>query len=530
MPSSAVEPDLIAVPVDVGTPDAGTTKACTTKPSSLWRSVFSFPAMLFGWIVLVVVRLAERDVPDTDIWWHLRNAQFLLTHHALPNFDAYSYTVAGHPWLNHEWLAEIPYYLAWRAFGLEGIEVLMLVLIEAIFLGVLYLCYQRGGHIKASVLACWIALLLGTINFGPRTILFGYACLVPFLIILERYRSRGQAPLWVLPPLFCLWINLHGSWTLGMVILAIFIASGLVGGRWGSVGAARWTRGELYRLIAVFAACCAAVFVNPYGYRLVLYPLDIAVHQPLNMSSVQEWSATDFHSVRGVIILLLLGALFAAALRGRYRWRLSDLAIMAFAFYSGIMHERLLFLLGVVAAPVIAEMADFVPTYQREIDKPWLNALILAGILAFVGYRFPTQAGLAQQVAAEYPADAASYLETHPPQGRVLNYYEWGGYLGWKDPDLKVFVDSRVDIFEYAGVFKDYLDLIGLHDPLKILDDYRIRYVLLPNNYPLASFLQANAQWKVAYRDGISVLFERMGPVPAGPSKDARPHRVIASW
>jgi len=525
MSSPTVEPDLVSLPVETGTQDA-----CATKPDSLLRNIFSFPAMLFGWIVLVVVRLAERNLPDPDIWWHLRNAQFLLAHHALPNFDSYSYTVAGRPWLNHEWLAEIPYYLAWRVFGLEEIEVLMLVLIEAIFLGVLYLCYQRSGQIKASVLACWIALLLGTINFGPRTILFGYACLVPFLTILERYRSRGQAPLWVLPPLFCLWINLHGSWTLGMVILAIFIASGLVGGRWGAVEATRWTRSQLYRLVGVFAACCAAVFVNPYGYRLVLYPLDIVVHQPLNMSSVQEWSATDFHSARGVIVLLLLGALLAAALRGRYRWRLSDLLIIAFAFYSGVMHERLLFLLGVVAAPVIAEMSDFVPPYQREIDKPWLNALILAGILAFVGYRFPTQAGLAQQVAGEYPAGAVSYLETHPPQGRMLNYYEWGGYLGWKDPELKVFVDSRVDIFEYAGVFKDYLDLIGLHDPLKTLDDYRIRYVLLPNTYPLASFLQANGQWRVDYRDGLSVLFERVGPVPAGPPKDAMPRPVIEAW
>jgi hypothetical protein len=109
MPLSTLEPDLIATPVKTRAQDA-----CTTKPSSLWRNVFSFPAMLFAWIVLVVVRLAERDLPDTDIWWHLRNAQFLLTHHALPNFDAYSYTVAGHPWLNHEWLSEIPYYLALR--------------------------------------------------------------------------------------------------------------------------------------------------------------------------------------------------------------------------------------------------------------------------------------------------------------------------------------------------------------------------------------------------------------------------------
>ena len=234
------------------------------------RAVFSFPAMLFGWIVLVAARFAENDLRDPDIWWHLRNARFLLANHRLPNVDTYSFTVAGHPWLNHEWLAEVPYYLAWRAFGLQGVQILMVVLIEAIFLGVFYLCYQRSRRSKASALACWLALVLGTVNFGPRTILFGYACLVPLLIILERFRSRGQGPLWLLPPLFCLWINLHGSWTLGMFILGIFIASGLAGGRWGAVEATRWTRAERRRLIAAFAFSCAALFVNPYGYRLVL--------------------------------------------------------------------------------------------------------------------------------------------------------------------------------------------------------------------------------------------------------------------
>jgi len=83
------------------------------------RVAFSFPVMLAAWNVWVVVRLAEWNLPDVDIWWHLRNAQYLFTHHQLPNIDTYSFTVAGQPWMNHEWLGEIPYYLAWRAFGLE---------------------------------------------------------------------------------------------------------------------------------------------------------------------------------------------------------------------------------------------------------------------------------------------------------------------------------------------------------------------------------------------------------------------------
>jgi hypothetical protein len=492
--------------------------------SRAFARVFSFPVMLMAWIVVVVVRLAENNLPDVDLWWHLRNAQTLLTLHHLPTIDTYSFTVAGHPYMNYEWLAELPYYLAWRAFGLEGIEAVMLVLLEAIFLGVLYLCYQRSGHIKASILACWFAVFLGTVNFGPRTVLFGYACLVAMLIILERFRARGRAPLWALPLLFCLWINLHGSWALGMVIFALWIASGLVGGEWGHVVAERWTSKQLRQLLVAFGASCAALFANPYGYRLVLYPLDMALRQRLNIAFISEWQSIDLHSPRGKATLLILAGLFVAALASRYRWRLSDVALLLFAFYAGLTYERFLFLAGIVVAPMAAEMLHFVPSYRREIDKPWLNAAVLGVVAALVIYQFPGPATLEQQTGAQYPAEVIPYLQAHPLSGRALNFYSWGGYLEWKDPDLKVFIDSRVDIYEYAGVFKDYVN------PVEVLDDYHIRYVLFPNQHQFIYLLRRNPDWKVLFSGPVATLLERVGPMPSGPAKDPASTPVAPAW
>ena len=494
------------------------------------RMAFSFPVMLMAWIVLVVVRLAEKDLPVLDLWVHLRNAQYLFAHHQLPNFDTYSFTVAGHPWMNAEWLAEIPYYLAWRAFGLEGVEILMLLVLECIFLGVLYLCYRRTGHIKASILACWIAVFLGTINFGPRTVLFGYVYLVILLTVLDRFRTRGRAPLWVLPPLFCLWINTHGSWCLGIAVLGVFIACGFLEGEWGAIKAIRWSPKQSRQLLAAFGASCAALFLNPYGYRLLLYPLDVAFRLRLNAASVSEWASVDFHETRGKVVLLLLAALFTSALITKYRWTLSDLVLTLVALYGGLSHERLLFFAGIIVAPVTAELLETVPRYRPEIDKPLLNGLIILGIAAFVILRFPGPAQLERQVSEQYPADVIPYLESHKPSGRLLNYYEWGGYLEWKDPDLKVFVDSRVDIFEYAGVFKDYIDLVGFKDPLRILNDYRIRYVLVPPEAPLATLLKQNPEWKVDFTGSVSTLLERLGPMPAGPPKDAGFSKDLQAW
>ena len=494
------------------------------------RTAFSFPVMLMAWIVLVVVRLAERNLPDVDLWWHLRNAQYLRTLHRLPNFDTYSFTVAGHPWMNPEWLGEIPYYLAWHAFGLEGIEILMLLLLESIFLGVLYLCYQKTRHFKASVLACWFAMFLGTINFGPRTILFGYVYLIILLIVLERFRQCEKAPLWLLPALFCLWINTHGSWCLGAAVLGIFVASGFVEGEWGLVQASHWSSRQSRQLLVACGASWAALFVNPYGYRLVLYPFDLAFRQPLNVASIEEWVSVDFHTLRGKVVLVLLVGLFCSALATRRQWRFSDLVLMLFALCSGLTHERLLFLAGIIVAPVVAELLQGVPRYRPEIDKRWLNAVIICGILAFVVYRFPTPAQLEQQVAEQYPVEILPYLKSHEPFGNVLNYYPWGGYLGWKDPQFKVFVDSRVDLFEYAGVFKDYLDLVGFNDPLRILDEYRIRYVLFPPRSPLTYLLETSPNWRVVFSGQISTLLERVGPMPSSPEKNAETNQQLRAW
>src|SRR5947208_2587940 len=105
---------------------------------SLVRKVFSFPAMLILLVLAVVWILASGKSNDPDIWWHLRNADYLIQTHHLPNQDAYSFTVAGQSWMNHEWLAEAPFYLAFRAKGMAGVTMLWVALVEAIFLGLLY--------------------------------------------------------------------------------------------------------------------------------------------------------------------------------------------------------------------------------------------------------------------------------------------------------------------------------------------------------------------------------------------------------
>jgi multisubunit Na+/H+ antiporter MnhB subunit len=503
---------------------------------------FNFGVGVRGWLragtsflgVLTLVLIALQfifimyspDLNDPDIWWHMRNAQYLFQHHQFPRQDMYSFTVAGHPWINHEWLSEIPFLLAYRAFGLVGLKSLTFFTVDLIFLLLLYLCYRESRNFKASVAACCFSTFLATVSFGPRTILFGYVYLLILLIVLQRFRQRGKAPLWILPPLFCLWANTHGSWSLGLILFFLTGVSGLIEGSWGRIDSRRWTPSQLRTLMITGVASLAALFVNPFGWRLVYYPFDLAFKQKLNIAHVQEWVSVDFHDLRGkLVLILILGLLLAALVRNR-RWNLGEVLVLLFALYSGLTYIRFLVLLGIVVAPVVAKALDFFPPYRPELETPRVNAVVILVIVGLMVYFWPREVKVRSSVEETYPAGVLPYLKAHPPQGNVLNFYLWGGYLGWHNPDMKDFVDSRVDIFEYAGVLKDYLELLGVDAiqkrPESIIEKYKIEYVLFPPSDStnqnlvggsLVYVLEHDPRWKVLYKDRVCVLLEKQAGV-----------------
>jgi hypothetical protein len=294
-----------------------------------------------------------------------------------------------------------------------------------------------------------------------------------------------------------------------MIIFSMMVAGGLVQLKWGMIDSERWTGSQRKNLLMVWGASVAALFVNPFGARLVFYPLDLAFRQKLNIEHVEEWVSVNFHDARGKFVVVLLLILIVSAIMRPRRWGLSELAVTLFALYSGLTYIRFLFLLGIIVAPVLAKILDFVPPYRRELDTPVINTFAILLMMAGIAYYWPHESQLQRSVDDQYPVRAVSYLQAHPASGPIVNYYLWGGYLNWKDPNLKVFVDGRADIFEYSGVFKDYLSLLMLEDPESILDKYKAHYVLLPLHDPFTHYMEHDTKWKTAYRDQLSVLFER---------------------
>ena len=189
-------------------------------------------------------------------------------------------------------------------------------------------------------------------------------------------------------------MNLHGSWLIGLVLFVLFIVAGSFAVESGSIRNHAWNRSQWKALAMVLGLSVGALFVNPYGWQLVLYPFDMAFHQPLNIASAQEWKPLDFQTARGVIFLCSLGALFLAQLTRKLNWAVWELAFIAIGIYAGCRHSRFLFLGAILVMPLLGRQLTHAFTrhasprrllifgHWQGRPRPWLNATILAAMVA----------------------------------------------------------------------------------------------------------------------------------------------------
>ena len=162
--------------------------------------------------------------------------------------------------------------------------------------------------------------------------------------------------------------------------------------------------------------------------------------------------------------------------------------------------------------PALAKSLTRSTLAPRRPLSPLVGAATVFLILCCVVGRVRNQEKSATENDARFPNKALPYLSAFHPNGRVFNEFLWGGFLIWHDRHIPVFIDSRVDIFEYNGTFKDYLDIVRLKDSIALLNKYDIKYVLFEKDAPLTYLLKTTHQWKVDYEDGTTTLLERTSP------------------
>jgi len=447
-------------------------------------------------------------------------------HGQLPATDPFSTYGQGKAWMVYAWLFDLIAYETHHWLGLRGVVLLSAVLGLAIA-ATLYILL-RALH------APWtIAAPLTLVSFDammplttPRpwlfSMLFFLIELVVIVSVMEREalrvarpepvegrgRSRRALPepvLWLLPPLFILWANIHVQFIIGLVVLAAAAADAI----WNRRGARTW--------ITLTVVCAAVALVNPYHVGVYLVARQLMAQSEL-WTRIGELLAPDFrHSTDWIVLALTVTA------AGCIGWQLRQgsarvflLLIFVLGAYLGFKSRRDTWLTITASACAIASVR-WDTLHERRDASPlpgWLATLAtaaMAALLPLASRPFLSEDTLAANVARTYPSRAAAFVEARGRPGPLYNYFDWGGYLMWRLPLWPVQMDGRTIVHGEPRILAHVDTWQGKASWRADPELGAANIVIGPRDLPLASLLRLDDRFMLVYedRDGPAVVFER---------------------
>ena len=451
--------------------------------------VLALTAVLFFGRMLVRV--------DPDVFFHLREGGRVLAEGRLPLVEDYSYTRAGKAMVATEWLSGAAFAALFRAGGYPAVAAFnVLLIVAALLLMTRVWDDARPPEPVRALIAALAAFAF--LNFALAKVqnftFFFFALFLYWARLWER--GRRWTP-WAMAAALAPWINLHGGFLLGWVVL-------------GGVCVLEFLKTRRPRALAPWALGTFACFLHPNGATAFVYPIWFFFAAPAGRALILEWrplgpawSATPY---------ALVLAAFLAARTDRLRERLPWAALSLVFLVLGLRTRKMLpyFVLGAGAAMGLA--------WTRAALSRTRARLCLAGALALLIAIGAVEAGEARSLVPlgpvsdferEFPRVAAEKAAALYPGRRLFHPYDWGGYLVYKvAPGVPVFIDGRLD--PYWTLIDDYETLIHAAPGWeRLAAAYRIETALLPDGSPLAKALDANPKWKPVGTDGRVKLYAR---------------------
>lgn len=500
------------------------------RPAAAPRVVLGMRAFVVALLAMVSFAAAFQFPPDYDSWWHLATGRYIVSRHALPVPDPFSFTATGRTWIAHEWLAQLLSYAFYTRLGMAGPSLLYALFAAATVVITLDTLRRVGTRLLTS--AAWTLVLFAVIwpFSGPRPQVIAFAIMATVVWLLERWLRRPDASIWLLPLLFVLWANMHGSFAVGLAAPFLLLGGEIAARRWDRRAGPRLAGRDLRRLGVSACASVAAVIVNPNGPALLLYPAS-KFGNPL-LKRLNHWNGRGLDDPGMWAFFLLAGALVALMIVRRPHAPLADL-LMAGAYTAAALWSfRVVPFAGIALVPVlgrvltrpnagglatprlVARLAAWRDEQSRAHTVPSAGVQIVNGVvLALVATTLAMSLRPYDPAKdARLPVAAVDALGSEGLPGPLLNDFDWGGYLIWRLwPRTRVFIDGRSDdLYMAGGELQQYMDLWDIAvDPEQLLDERGIRTVLFPKRSALVRYLLADGRWRATYDDGTVVRLER---------------------
>ncbi|MEJ2601266.1 MAG: hypothetical protein P8Z00_23250 [Anaerolineales bacterium] len=489
------------------------------------RPISLFNVSLILLVISAILLGITRTVVDPDLWGHLRFGLDTLHNGYLTLQDPYAYTSAGQMWINHEWLAEVLFALAWRAGGNLGLIILK-DLVEILILWLAF-AYLRHRGIVPLWAAIYVMLFLPIMLPSMATVrpqMFSNLNFAFVLLIIAMVEHGRYSWLWAAPPTICFWVNTHGGVLAGIAILLIWAVMHLL------FQPSTWKR-----VVAPIGFASLALLVNPYGVGLMRFLLQTAVG---TRPEITEWAPLQIRSIVGVLYLIGLTLSIAGIVYGGRPKRWPLLAVFAVLALLPLLAVRHLPLFALGAVMLTGEHIDglrsrYMPTSKKNKPLPeWLGIFQLGGVLLIWTMVFPHLAKLPVKSADAdftFPTPAVHLIKQSGVSGNLMINFNWGEYAIWQlSPRIKVGMDGRRETVYPEKVYSEYMNFhYGIKHWDAILENYPTDMVLVENGSSPSNLLKLAPNWELVFSDDLSTLFVRRDSPTAQPllktAKNFRP-------
>lgn len=504
-------------------------------------------AVLIAVFILIFIT-AHKAIFDLDIWLHLKTGEIIFKEGSVPSKDIFSFTIQGKPWVNHEWLFQLFSYLIYAKWQADGLILLQSIIIVLCFLVLFFIGIRQ---VKSYTLVAMLILLTAfasSTRFNIRPDMLSLFFFSLYLYYLNFHIHKKV--IYFLLPLQVLWVNIHGYFFLGPLLILLFILSEYLR---RNLKTLPWQWREQFalsdiayrRLKYIFFLSLLVCLINPNFIKGALYPLAVSKdillgHSKVFFENIQELKFTftaSKYMTYSVFYYAVLAFCFLSMLLNFKILRLIDLFLFTLfflfsfrirniAFSSFINYTIIIYYAGGLLLKITNLVNVEVP--KKKLVLPILrygaNILFLIYIAAkinntlysnyydFSGHQFKSRLlGIIEQ--DNYPKKAADFLLENGISGNILNEFNSGAYLiGRAYPKIRVFIDGRTELYgqgpfrQYQQAYEGKIDVFE-----RLIKKYNIGvfFVNLTRKAKpeIIKYVYKNNQWKLVFFDEDGMVF-----------------------
>ena len=468
-------------------------------------------------------------LPPNDFWWHLKIGEIISSTHKVPTTNIFAWTIpANQPFFYAAWLGELLLFWLYKAGGVS-LDIFMRTLLIGLIIGLAANeAHRRSGSWRVSALAVALLCLMSTNNLPVRTQIWAWVPFMVMYITLQRFSEGKLRWQWLslCPISMMFWVNVHGSYILGLGLIAIYFIGQVLTKLLNQEGSLSWRQIAWVGCAGLLSGL--AVLVNPRFVGIIRYTSNLLTNQPIQQF-IEEWQPPTPSGLTNITFFASILILIAVTAYSTRKPKPTDLLLVVAFLWLAWDGQRSIIWYGLVITPILANLISglrikspgFIP------QKNWLN-LALA-VLLFIPVllvqpwfveNLPLPSTYWQQVlhrssagpllSTHTPLEASDYLRTHPG-GHLYNELGYGSYLIWVIPEQGVFIDPRIELYTYEQ-WQDYIDINNGKDYNQILAKYDVDRILLDKSLQpkLTSSLAKDDSWKLEYQDDYAQIWSKV--------------------